>query len=615
MSGTVEKHTIILIPARLSAIQMAYKQNPAWELYPLLYLSRNALLMRQIRKGILKKVRFIDIGEQLQSVARKSRQDYIDYIGDLSCTYNSLSWWLTSVSEKNPFTSRVFLYLCYLKVMEQECAAHENVVVICDSGSLMDAIGDSFGARADLSISVYGSRSPVFSGTVRRFRGLWKKTVFAVRFLLRIGIAKFFAVIHRWKNPGDAPDEVFLHSWTDGRSFSSTSGYKDTYFGQLGDRIQKQYPRFVIISNVLPTWFYPKAVAGLLKYGNRIHLIEQYLTFFDVFRALYTVNVQLPEITIVPLFGNLNPLAIIRGEIDADRTASSRSELSLLHYCAGKRLGRNPHARAVFYTFENHMWEKMFITGIREVNARCRLIGYAHSIVSPGYLFYSLASAEQSIAPLPDYILVNGELAQQRLIDAGFDDAVIHVCGAFRYEDLKNRSRRLSALRGKKTILIIPTSEIDEIIELIDLAVLALQDITDVAIRIKLHPNTPVKTILPLYQDLPENFSFTFEPVDTLLPLMDLVLVTESAASIEALALHIPVLHIRSGIRIDMNAFEGIDCIPSAANPDDIKTRAHELLKEPNIAPDQYDQLVRAFFAPVDEAVITKILMTPQNNE
>ena len=606
MTGTATQRNVFLVPATLPAIRDACTKNPGWLSLPWLYLSRDALLRRRIATDVSHGVRFVDIGDRLQDAAHASRQEYIDFIGELSATYNSPGWWLTSVSEKNPFVSHLFLYICYLAVLEQELAKGGDLVVVCDSAPLIDAIQDSFGSRDGVAISVHGSGpSGISSRAGSRLRGLVRKSVFATRFISRILVATIFRLLRPGNFSGG--DGIFIHSWTDSRSFARPSVYTDTYFGQLADTIKARYPGTTVISNVLPTLWYPKAVLSLVKCSDRVRLFENYLSIADVFRALAMVRSQLPDIAATPPFRQFVLTAIIRDAIHADRTGSARAELCALHLFAGRRLGREGRPRAVLATFENHMWEKMFWTGIRESGAGCRCIGYAHSIVSPWYLFYSLAAAERQIAPVPDYILVNGLIAQERLAAAGFDPATIRVCGAFRYAGPAGSGVPVRLPDTEKTVLVVPTSGLNETIELVDQAVHAFRASPNIRVKIKLHPTTPAATVLPLYRDLPPQFSFTDEPVGILLKSADLVLFTESAVSIEALAASIPVLRIRSSLRIDMNIFDGIGSIPSASAPAEIAQKAQELFAGAGTGA-RYDSLVRSFFAAPDEGVVTDLL-------
>ncbi|MDP3396771.1 MAG: hypothetical protein Q8S57_08935 [Methanoregula sp.] len=220
------------------------------------------------------------------------------------------------------------------------------------------------------------------------------------------------------------------------------------------------------------------------------------------------------------------------------------------------------------------------------------------------YLFYSLADLERDIVPLPDYILVNGSLARDRLVAAGLDSGKLHISGALRYEYLKNVRSHGTTPGSDKVILVIPASGFNETVELITKVLQAFEGSGNLRLIIKLHPTIPADTIMKNFSTLPENFSFSQEPVETLLDRTDLLLFSETAVSIEALARHIPILHIKSDFRIDMNLFEGISFVSSVRTPEEIRVKATELLSPSGTENFAFDETVTAFFAPVDEKIV-----------
>lgn len=609
MTGKTVQRTIILVSANQKTIKKIYQNNPEYRTYSWLYLSKDALLFIKLRTVLPEDITILDTGDVLQNTAHRHRQDYIDFIGSLSVRNNSLYWWLTSVSEKNPFISTVFHYFCYLKIIEQFLNSSSNLVIICDSYSFIDTVKSTFGNRSDLNIRVVDSRiDRITSTTLRLFSGFVKKGYFAIRFISRIGIAKCFKIVKGHQNPGNNPNKMAIHSWTDARSFSSDGKYRDTYFGDMSVSIKEYRPDFYTISYVLPTIYYLKAVVNIARFDERIFLFEEFLSIGDVFRSLFSIIVKIPSNIDVPSLNNIDLSTIIRQEIHFDRYESSRSETALLHYYAGRRIANRGDLKTLIYTFENHMWEKMLCSGIRQPDNKCQLIGYAHSVISPMYLFYSLAESERTIVPLPDVILVNGQLSKERLTNAGFDKGKIVVCGAYRYGSMKHATDYHDKARDRKSILVITTSGFDETIELIDKVISAFRDTKGVTVIIKPHPTVTAEKIIQNFPKIPPQFSFSLEPVEKLLNTADLVIFTESAVSIEALARHIPVLHIKSDLRIDMNIFEYIKPIQSVAKPDEIERISLDLLIDSGIFNDRYDDIVMAFFAPVENKIIQQLI-------
>jgi hypothetical protein len=609
MNGKTIPRKIILVPANLNKIQNLYHNNLECRTFFWLYLSKDALLFKNLRTSVPKDLPIIKTGDLLQDIAHRYRQDYIDFIGSLSVRNNSIYWWLTSVSEKNPFISTVFLYFCYLKIIEHFINSSDNLVIICDSHSLIDAIKDTFASRSDLTFIVMDSRfNRRICTSSKLFSGIVKKGYFLIRFISRIGIAKFFSIIKGHRNTWKNQNKIAIHSWTDARSFLNKGKYHDTYFGNMSDHVKEYSPEYLTISYVLPTIYYVKAVINLIRCNEKIFLFEEFLSFGDVFRALFLIQVKFPSIIDAPKLKKIDLSSVIREECNYDRFGSSRSETTLFHYFAGKRIAHHKNVKTLIYTFENHIWEKMLCLGIKESDTNCQLIGYAHSVVSPMYMFYTQSSFERDIAPMPDYILVNGKLAKERLTEAGFKKEKIIIGGAYRYGNLNNVDIDHHIARSRKSILVIPTSGLDETIELIDKIVSTFGERKDITVRIKPHPTVSAEKIIAFFPELPPHFSFTLDPVEILLKTTDLVIFTESTVSIEALARHIPVLHIKSDLRIDMNLFAGIEPIQSVAKNEEIERITLDLLMDSSIFDDRYDEIVGAFFAPVDNQIIKQII-------
>jgi hypothetical protein len=598
------KRTIILVNGNFNTIKKMCSTHKEYLAFSWRFLSRDALLYMKLRDFFHNDDIFVPTGDTLQQIARQHRQEYIDFIGTMSHHNNPLSWWLTSVSEKNPFISQVFLNFCYLKVIERNLDSYRDMVIICDSRPLMYSIRDTFSDHKDCSIQIIDSRIGQITERISGFiSGMEKKTFYAIRFICRIVIAKLYASYKGHKNVDALNPTIAIDTWTDARSFLENSTYRDVYFGELGRRVKERDPHSFYISNVLPTVLYPRAVSKISQCNEKIYLFEEFLTIADVFRTIIHVFSQIPRNVHISKLCDMDISPLIHDELSNDRYRSSRSENALLYYYAGQRMAMGGKIKTLIYPFENHMWEKMLCQGIRKSGSGIKLVGYAHTIVCPMYLFYSLSDSEQAIASLPDMIMVNGRRSMDILRDSGFSHTTIIISGAFRYEHVIKKEKSSPLKQSHKTILVVPTAGFNETIELLDKVVQTFKDSDDITINIKLHPTLPITRILPVFPHLPNNFRFCDSRVEQLLDTADLVLYTESAVSIEALSRHIPILHIKSELRIDMNLLEGIDWIGSVSRHEDILSYSRVLLDYKGESGEKFDDLVSGFFSPVNENI------------
>ena len=109
-----------------------------------------------------------------------------------------------------------------------------------------------------------------------------------------------------------------------------------------------------------------------------------------------------------------------------------------------------------------------------------------------------------------------------------------------------------------------------------------------------------------MYSSCPGQFSLSTEPLGTLLDDTDVVLYSESTASVEAVARGIPILHVKSDFLIDIDIFEESHIFRSANSPDQIRTFAFELFRFTRESPEESRAAIRDLFSPVDDNVLIK---------
>jgi hypothetical protein len=603
--------TVILLPPDLHLIRKkAGSLDPgvpaAW-----VYLGRDALFSHALDRELPPLGR-IPTGDRLQELAREHRNDYIRFIGGLAARFQGIPWWLTSVSEKNPFYSDLFLDFCRMALCREQAGGREGyLLVICGSRGLREAIQGSLPAGGGLRVEMPDPLSPRLREPARdRLIAFFRISWWMARYLGRILLARIFAPARYGGEGGHREGKlVLIHSWADGRSFTPGGGYSDTFTGALGPELERRSARVAYLISILPTFPYLRGLLALRRARVEYRLTEEFMTVPDLLRAPFTIRGQaVRELEPAVLQGmDLSPL--VSEELARDGL-HTRRELSWLMYRAARRLGQQIPLRSFVYTFENHLWEKLVCLGLREAAPRTTRIGYAHSIVIPMNLSYSLSGEERGTVPLPDLIAVNGPRAREVLASSGFDPGSIFISGAFRYPgevEAKMRPRE----RGEQVVLVALPSGIEESLELAHKSVQALGDPTGCRVVLKCHPSVPPDRLSPYLSPLPPHFSFSTDPVATLLGKAGLVLYTSSTVAVEAAAWGIPVVHVRSDLAIDRNIFDGDPRVPSLATPAGIREAVLGLLGREFSEEEYPGDLVRGLFAPVSEENLEKFLGAP----
>jgi len=607
--NTTADRTIVLALADVAlarglASSVAWRPGSTW-----LYLGQDIRLAMEMERAIGSALGRHRSGDRLQEIAASLRQEYIDFIGGLAPSRPSPGWWFTSVSEKNPFITTVFLSACYLSLCREYVAGSPaDALVLCESAPLMEALSLALGDIPGIEVqNHYPARlrahDALRAGMEKAGAWAW----FLIRFSTRILLSRLFGLLRRSRRAGQGTRErVLIHSWADARAFRERETYTDTYFGTLGRDLGRRGHPCGYLVTVLPTLWYPRALFGLRRYPEDLFLFEEFTRVRDLLPALRAPGGAGADLPPRMALAGMDLSPVIRAELAADGRGT-RAAQSFLAYLAARRIPRAFPVQAFIYTFENHVWEKMFCLGLREATPGTRLVGYAHSIVSPMYLSYSLSRAELGKVPLPDRIAVNGPRARENLVASGFPGEMVVVTGSFRYPDFRQVKTRPGKKPGRH-VLVPLAAGMDESLELALKSVQALGTVPGVSITLKPHPSISRETLLSSLPGLPASVEVRTDPVDRLLDKADLVLFSSTTVAVEALGRGIPLLHVKSELDIDRNILEGLPMVPSAGDLAKIREIALQILEDPSRFAAGGRAAVGEFFTPSGEGSVDLLL-------
>ena len=600
---------IIVVHANRKIARHLLHSTTCKELDSWIYLGKNVLLFTDIDNIIGNRINHVDTGEILQDAARNLRQKYIDFIGGLSKKEDIRSWLLSPVAEKNPFISDLFLNLCYLEALDRIInETSGNLYCFCEEPALIQTLIQGFKNSADIKTNLYDDSFISFSGSFRiQLASIINSGWFVVRFFFRI----FFSRIVRAMKvtgeevPKDKP-LVAIHSWADQRSFVNDREYHNTYLGMIEKILESaKCPSFFII-DVLPTIFFPKALGKLIGLRIRWTLFEDFLEFSDIGRELRLAYRRKSKENAPVYFSGHDVSPLISWEYLRDRS-TARAALSALYYFAMRKMAQKFSVRTYLYTFENHMWEKLAISGIREASINTAIIGYAHATVNRMELSYSLSQVEKSSVPIPDSILVNGIRAKDILLESGFDTD-IQIIGSLRYGNL-TAIKKISNLQSLgRVILVVLSASPDRSIEMIQKCVSAFTRVDGLTIIFKIHPTIKPARLTRFVKNLPKKFVLSTKPIGILYGYANLVIYSDSSAAVEAASLGIPVLHLKSGFTIDMNIFESDPIIPSVYSPDQLCAKSIGILDGDYPSDEAVQRVIQQIFSPVDNMRIQQLI-------
>lgn len=601
---------IIIVPPDLRLLRGLLAQGDLSPGASWIYLGRDPLFRFSLEKLFEGRLDEIPIGQRLQALARETRSDYIEYIGELSSRFASLSWWLTSISEKNPLVSRLFLYSCYLRlILEDAKTGAGDRILVCETPGLQKASEKNLQGISGLRVENHSCWNVAGKNAGACLAAAAMKIVFIVAMTTRILIARIAAASGVMRDSGQG---TVIFSWADDRSFSSPAGYRDVYCGTLGKEMMNRGEKVTylvhILPGVLPTLPFLRGILALRRYEGSFLLFENLLPLTASFAAVFRTGWRMPVRGGIPFMDGLDVTEIIEEDLRRDRSSFAR-EKAFLGYMAGVTLAEN-HAFSIFiHPFENHAWEKMFSIALKKRSLSTKRVGYATSLIYPHWTSYCISTWERDHAPLPDIILVNGPQAKKVLVQSGFPDGMVLVGGFFRYPDFGSIKGERKGTPASRVLLAL-SPDLNEALELICTSIAALKNEGRITVIIKPHPLMKSNLLPPLIPALPPNFAFRKDPVDSLFPVTDLVIHTGSTVAVEAIARGIPVLHVRPTLTLDRDIFdlEGFPPFPSVMGPDELRRKAKEILSGPcELSPGERG-ISKQFFSPVDEGVLDELV-------
>ena len=520
----------------------------------------------------------IDIADTLQETAHTLRQEYIDYIGKLSVKCNSMLWWASSLSEKNPFISKTFLYSCYVKVALSllESYKQENLILFVENRalrlSLVKNISETFGCDV---AHLEPKFSHVLESLTDRMKFIVKHVWFIINNIYRIVLTQHIYHLNKTdlfcEKGNSNNDLILLHTWIDHRSFSQNNTFHDAYFGKLSNYMAKQRKNIAVVPYILHTVSYTKTIKRLINYNGRIIIPSAYLKLSDILHV-FKATMEKPPKKEYPYFECIDISSLIYND-NLNDWKDARMASNLLFYHVVKNWKkRGISIERFIYTFENHMWEKVYCNAFREYYPLATLVGYQHAAISKMYLNYFISDNEHAIIPFPDKVITNGKYSTDLLLDSGYDSNKLICGGAIRYEyliEILKQPTQKKMKKHNKSMNILVTSSIDknEAVELILKVLEAFESNDMYNIIIKCHPVMPYQQIANELgiTSLPAHFTVSMEPMSTLLSNCDLLLYTSSTTCIEALAAEVPILHVGSNFIIDRDVLDSMSNHHSSA--------------------------------------------------
>lgn len=531
-----------------------------------------------INEIIADKGQRLETSEMLQEAAKALRQPYIDYIGKLDIENNSLTWWASSVSEKSPYRSKNFLYVCWIKIFQDILKKYpkDSIVFFVEKKAVRNAILKNASIDDFEVIEDYEESTQEVINNLKDL--IFYKGWFWLSNVYRVLIARRFYREQRGIRPRQPL--VLINTWVDERSFDNKGSYHENYFGKLPDYLKKSGKNVIIVPHILTTGPYRKILDDMSKSKDVFLLPHSLLSIQDITSVFFSTLLNMPKKLDFPKFEGMDISDVIHDGLKNDWVGSYVA-FDLLNYRFIQRLKEKRYSvDTMLYPYENQIWERVLCTAMREFFPQTYLIGYQHSSISRMYLNYFISRMETATIPFPDRIVTNGKYPKDLFVKSGYPLKKVVRGGAVRYTYLLESRIRARHREGGPVILVTTSIGMFEATELIWKVLRAFEHRKEYKILIKCHPDMHFEWISEhLKIKLPDHFIVSDRPFADLLKGSDVLIYTYSTTCIEAIASGVPAVHVESDLTVDMDPLDfNQKARLSARNPEEIVACVEEAI-------------------------------------
>lgn len=601
-----------------------------------LYLGENSVWRIQAELAISSGARRITIADLLDETSWKLRQPYIDWIGELSRLNHSVEWWASELAAKNSYRG-LYIRICLLAVGREliACGIDRPTVVVCSSPALYEEIvrfAVERGEEVQSLVSCPGRRWLLTLGKAshRYARGAYRRLRLLTGRLLGTGkrllesdpsyrrsLLAQKGVTARGDFSGE--DTILLFTWVDQRNFSPDGRYQDPHSGPLAEMLRREGYRVAYVPRVLPSVPFGEIVDRLRETGEQLFFPELYVSDEerkDCFRRAWRFKPVIPPELMV---SGIPVHRLARENLEEKRMELATTltyELLVANLAA---TGVRP--RQIIHTFEGHSWEQVLAWSVRRHMSETRIIGYDNGNFSRMALSLYPARCEHGVRPLPDRLVTNGPLFRKILLAENIPPSLVTVGCGLRHNHLWDQLVARSHFNhdgdsGISRVLVATAMGSGDSVELVTKALKAFGGDRNYEVIVKFHPALDAKLVMPHLGELAkrDNVRFVTDPIQELLPAVDMILYTYSMVCYEALHYGVPPVFVKSESFLNLDQLDSTPEVRwEATTPEDLRRVAGEVARmteeERRAWQARASEVVRAALAPITPESVDGFLL------
>ncbi len=517
-----------------------------------LFLGQDYLRLKDWEKGLGPGFSRMDISRLLDETADEVRHPFVKWVDALSMRFGKdPDWWFTSIANRNPVESRLFLHVVYLCLVRKLIEEKTEMPLLI--------VGESYGLIEALSrlLKSYGLDVRVIGRHKKRLVSFITPVMFPLYwawFLLNSFFRHRAAKKTRAKGFGKSLPAgkpcILIDTYVYPSQYLRGGAFNDRHFSYLYEWLYKNGYDIA----VLPTLCGLRKIARLDSPGELISAykwLRESPTKFVIPEDWLKVRDYLPvlwsSIKAVYFSGRIKnfsgiDISPIPGE---ERWMPIRMNAKL-YYILPRRLkeaGFSP-VRVIDW-FENQDIDKALNMGCRRAFPDVKVLGAELLIFFPNFinLFPTKAEADSGVLP---HVLLGGGLHSRKVLGSYFDAGISYRIGpALRYSYLWNEK---SETRMKQGAVAVPLpSRLAESVELIEQILPVVKMREDIQHwHIKVHPDYSLMELKAAFGEgrWPEGLEVWSGTMEDLLRASSVVISLGSGSALESAAMGIPVIMV-----------------------------------------------------------------------
>ena len=574
------------------------------------YLGQNISKAYRTKRSFQGRGTHIDTVHRFHQAAEELREPFLTYLYQIGRELDTLRWWMCSVSHRSPYVSKVFHQACYLKVALDLARAQEGpeplVVVAADKPvrlALERNLARDPGARGRL---VGPRRSAPLQSARDTVSMLIHRAAFVAREAGRVFQSR--RLVPHPHVPTEPATLIFC--WVDPSNIRRGHDFHTYFFGDLAAQLGELGCRVAVVPMVGREVPVKESLLKLRDSPLPLMVTHRYLSYKDlIWIAMYTCR-KTPLPRILPTLCGMDISPLIEEDLRA-HWVTNYAPVELLILPLVRRLAATgASVERIIYIYENQPWERAICWQARRSLPGAQIVAYQHARLPRMLLNWYLAPGGEGEAPLPDRIVSIGPHSAGLMRSDGYDPAQIRVGGALQMQsllELRSDPGHLQGPEGGAIVLVAPSNSLEETAELADLAAQLFSEGDGIRIVIKCHPIMPFERVTWLIgEPLPQHVEVSEEPITELMLKSSVMVYSGSTVCIQALALELPLVHVRPQFDLDTDPLEAVpDARLEATGVEELRQRIRWVLehREEYVAQhrERWSGLVEELYGPVTE--------------